>query len=174
MLVAMSASVELTIVRRPEERTDRTRWFLHNLATLHVLGDETEGRLGVVEVWGAEGDMPPLHVHGEEDEVFFVLEGRLAVWIGERSATLEAGQSALAPRGVPHAYRVESERARWLAVVAPSRFDGFVAESSAPAEALTLPPETLPLRAPAELAASAARCGIEILAPPGTLPGAAR
>ncbi len=170
----MSTSVDAAIVRRPEPETDRTRWFLHNLAVLHVLGAETEGRLGVVEVWGAAGDMPPLHVHRDEDEVFYLLEGRLALWIGARSATLEPGQSALAPRGVAHTYRVESETTRWLAIVAPSRFDGFVAELSAPAQALTLPPAAQPLPDPAELAERAARSGIEILAPPGTLPGGAR
>ena len=53
---------------------------------------------------------------------------------------LGPGQAALAPRDVPHAYRVESEEARWLVITTPAGFDAFVREVAEPAPAEELPP----------------------------------
>jgi hypothetical protein len=54
----------------------------------------------------------------------------------------------------------------------PARFDAFIEKVSEPAAALTLPPATMKLPDTAWVAAVGARHGIEILAPPGVLPGA--
>jgi quercetin dioxygenase-like cupin family protein/CheY-like chemotaxis protein len=145
-------------------------WFLHNLATIHAHSGDTGDSYGVVELTGAPGDMPPLHVHPHDDEGFYVLEGAMRLHIGpDRVVRIAAGEFALAPRGVPHVYVVESERpARWLAIT-NGGFDRFVEEVSVAASAPELPPE--PHVPPAdELLAAAARHGIEILGPPGTLP----
>jgi len=45
---------------------------------------------------------PPPHVHADEDELFYVLEGRLHVRCGRTSWQLERGGMAFCPRGVPH------------------------------------------------------------------------
>ena len=42
------------------------RWFIDNLAFVHVTGDESGGAYGLSELWGARGNMPPLHVHRRE------------------------------------------------------------------------------------------------------------
>jgi hypothetical protein len=64
---------------------------------------------------------------------------------------------------------VESETpARWLAI-SNGGFDRFVEEVSVPASERTLP--TMPyVPPPDELTAIAARHGIEIISPPGTMP----
>lgn len=145
-------------------------WFLDNLMRVHVDGDETSGSLGLVEATARGGDMPPLHVHHDDNEIFYVLDGRMTVFVqGREPVELTAGESAFAPKGIPHVYRVESDRARWLAVVGPSGFDRFVREIGEPAETDDLPPEgrTHDLE---RVVAAAARQGIEILGPPGTLP----
>ena len=54
-------------------------WFIDNLARVLVGGETSQGRLAVVEIEGRRGDMPPLHVHRREDEVFYVLDGELSV-----------------------------------------------------------------------------------------------
>jgi quercetin dioxygenase-like cupin family protein len=145
-------------------------WFIHNLARVHVDGATSGGELAVVEVLGARGDMPPLHVHTVEDETFCVLDGTLSLHVAGRDPiVLEAGQSAFAPRGVAHVYRVESGTARWLAIATPGGFDAFVREASDPAERDELPPADRPLDLD-RIGAAAARHGIELLGPPGTLP----
>jgi hypothetical protein len=83
--------------------------------------------------------------------------------------TLERGEFALAPHGVPHTYRVESEAgARWLVLSSTGDFDRFVAAYGVPAPERRLPDPTEPdLDRLAELAAEH---DIELLGPPGTLP----
>jgi quercetin dioxygenase-like cupin family protein len=147
------------------------RWFIQNLARIQVAGEETGGAYAVVELTGPEGDMPPLHVHRREDEAFYVLEGRLTVFVGGEEIRLEAGDCAVAPRDVPHAYRVESPEARWLGFASPAGFDRFVLEASVPAESPTLPAGP-PALTPDSLAQLAAGYGLELLGPPGALPAA--
>ncbi len=144
-------------------------WFIEGLVHIHVSGEETDGQYAVVENLVPRGDMPPLHVHHEEDEVFHVLEGEVTLFLPGDKVALATGETFRAPSGVPHAYRVESETARLLVFCAPARFDGLVRAVSDPAPAEELPPRGRPLDAD-RLAAVAAQHGIEILGPPGTLP----
>jgi quercetin dioxygenase-like cupin family protein len=143
-------------------------WFLHNLATVHV----NESALSVVELTGAPGDAPPLHLHTEEDETFYVLEGELTLHIaGQAPVVIESGQAAFAPRGIAHAYIVTSDTpARWLATSTGHQFASFVQELSTPAVRPILPTDVE--IDPGRVAAAAARYGIELLGPPGTLPQA--
>jgi hypothetical protein len=103
--------------------------------------------------------MPPLHVHHAHDEGFYLLEGELTLYTPGEQVDLAAGEFVLAPRGVPHTYRVGEAPARWLVTSSPAGFERFVAAVSASATA-----------DPAELGRLAAEHGIEILGPPGMLP----
>jgi len=145
------------------------RWFIDNLARVHVAAEETDGRSSLVELAGPRGDMPPLHVHHRDDETFYVLDGTLTLFQPGAEIVLDAGSAFRAERGIPHAYRVESETARWLAISEPGGFDSFVLEASVPAGADELPPPGRP-QDPETLAAIADAHGIELLGPPGTLP----
>jgi quercetin dioxygenase-like cupin family protein len=144
-------------------------WFIDNLARIRLAGANSGGSLAVVEVEGRRGNMPPLHLHRREEEAFYVLEGELSLHLPGRSLTLCAGEAFLPPKDVPHTYRVESETARWLAIVTPAGFDDFVREAGEPALEATLPAEGRE-HDPEQLAEIAARFGIELLGPPGTLP----
>ena len=144
-------------------------WFIDHLVHIHVDGEASGGALALMDEVGRRGDMPPLHVHRGDDETFFVLEGKLRLFVGSEQIVLGAGQSALAPRAVPHAYRVESDEARWLVITTPAGFDSFVREVSETAPADELPPAGRHVD-PAFLGQAAAKVGIEILGPPGALP----
>jgi quercetin dioxygenase-like cupin family protein len=135
---------------------------------VRAAGPETGGAYSVVELAGREGDMPPLHVHHDEDETFSVLEGKMTLFVGNDELELKAGECTVAPRGVPHVYRVDSTEARWLGVASPT-FAEFVLAASVPAETETIP-DAPPAFAPEELIGIAAQNGIEVLGPPGTLP----
>jgi len=144
-------------------------WFIDGLAQVRVSGEETDGRYTVLEIHVPHGDMPPLHVHHEEDEVFHVLDGEVTFFLPGTEMPLAAGDTFRAPQGIPHTYRVESSSARWLVFCSPARFDGFVRAVSEPAPAEELPPPGRPFD-PDAFAATAAEFGIELLGPPGTLP----
>jgi mannose-6-phosphate isomerase-like protein (cupin superfamily) len=49
-----------------------------------------------------EGDKVPWHIHDNEDEMFFVLEGTLDVFEREKSTTLHAGEFIIVRKGVEH------------------------------------------------------------------------
>jgi quercetin dioxygenase-like cupin family protein len=148
-----------------------TLWFFDSLAQIRVSHEEGDGRLSVVEMTAPRGSMPPLHVHAE-DETFFVLEGAMTLYAGDRVERLSAGDSILAPRNVPHTFVVESDVARTL-VVTEGDFERYVRAIGRPAESATLPPPLEGPPSPDELAAVAriaAEYGIELIGPPGMLP----
>ena len=152
----------------PSGRT-QPLWFIDHLVHVHVDGDTSGGALALIDERGRRGDMPPLHVHRRDDETFFVLDGEVTLFVAGERIVLGPGQAALAPRDVPHAYRVESDEARWLVITTPAGFDAFVREVAAPAPADELPPAGRPFD-PAVLGRAAAKVGIEILGAPGALP----
>jgi mannose-6-phosphate isomerase-like protein (cupin superfamily) len=153
-----------TFAERPEPL-----WFIDNLVHVHVDGDASDGQLAVMDERGRRGEMPPLHVHHRDDETFYVLEGEVSLFVGDRKLSLTTGQAAHAPREIPHCYRVESEQAHWLLITTPAGFESFVRQVSAPAPVDALPEGERPVD-PIALAQAAAQVGIEILGPPGALP----
>ena len=144
-------------------------WFLNTLVTVRVPHDEGEDGISVLESLAPHGDSPPLHVHHTEDEIFHVLEGELRLRAGDADVTIAAGETLLAPKGVPHSYRVESrEGARWLVITRRGDFERFVRSLSRPAERPELPAaEGPPTPDRAEALAAVARVHeIELVGPP--------
>jgi quercetin dioxygenase-like cupin family protein len=73
----------------------------------------------VAVITAVAGSEPPLHVHQGADEALFVLEGELTVYAADHSLTAGAGAFFFLPKGIPHAFVVESGSARLLMIVAP-------------------------------------------------------
>jgi quercetin dioxygenase-like cupin family protein len=118
------------------------------------------GDLGLVDMLEVPaGHMPPLHLHRNEDEGFYVIDGQIALELPGRRIELGPGDFALAPRGIPHTYEVGDAPVHLLTTSTPAGFERFVAAVAALGE-----PD------PATLTAVAAEHGIEILGPPGARP----
>jgi len=151
---------------------NRPLWFFADLAVVHVRGEDTDGRLGIVEITMPAGDEPPLHVHHDHDEIFCVLEGELTLYLPGREQLVRAGEVFVAPRGVPHIYRTGDEGARALVQSTPAGFEAFVEGVSVEADGERLPePEGPPTAEQvARLAEIAAEQGIELIGPPGARP----
>jgi quercetin dioxygenase-like cupin family protein len=126
-------------------------------ATARILA--TSGSLGLVHIDHPAGEMPPLHVHHNEDEGFYCLGGEITLYLPGDAVTLRTGDFFLAPRGVPHAYEVGADGARVLVASVPSGFERFVIAVAALDEVT-----------PEILARVAAEHDIEILGPPGARP----
>jgi len=109
--------------------------------------------------------MPPLQAHPEET-TYSVIEGSVAFFVGESLVAAGPGESVVAPAGVAHTFRIDSEGARWRVATRVSsviRFDDL-------GRALTAPGSMTEDDA-ATVGAIAAANGIRILGPPGMLPG---
>jgi mannose-6-phosphate isomerase-like protein (cupin superfamily) len=97
---------------------------------VRVAGDDTGGRIGVIEIDVAPGFAgPPLHVHAEIDHVLYVLDGAVAVRIGDQSSVLEAGGCVFVPHGTPHTFGSTGDRpARLLQLDTPRTLDAYFRE----------------------------------------------
>ena len=80
----------------------------------------------VIVEWSDAGEskwdwIAPLHVHHDDDEAWYVLEGALRFRIGEETFDASRGGAVLAPKGVPHAYgnARRGQIARYLIVMTP-------------------------------------------------------
>ncbi|HYI20415.1 MAG TPA: cupin domain-containing protein [Solirubrobacteraceae bacterium] len=119
------------------------RWFFGMLATPRATAAETGGQYSVMEILAPPGLGTPLHVHYNEDEGFYVLEGSVTITVGDELVELGPGQHAFGPRNIPHRFDVGPDGARMLWVLTPGGFEDFVEEASVPAETLTVPPADL-------------------------------
>jgi quercetin dioxygenase-like cupin family protein len=135
--------------------------FFQQMITVLAEAGDTNGVLGAVEVAGPSGAAPPLHAHHREDEAFYVLEGEYTVFVGDELISGAPGTWVWAPRDVPHGYQVHSPRGRHLSLTVPAGFEAFFEEV---ADIAT--PSSDPRNAMGQLAAVAARYGVELLGPP--------
>lgn len=119
---------------------DTALWFLNTRVRIVVPASAGEDRMSVIKHWAPYADSPPLHIHDTEDEVFHVLEGRVRFSVGGKTIEIGAGETIMAPKGVPHSYVVESrDGAKWLTVTSPGDFESLVRAASRPATAAGLP-----------------------------------
>jgi len=101
--------------------------------TIKASGADTEGRAAVMEQTGPVGLQVPAHTHEGEDEMFYVLDGELSGFCGDRTFRASAGTFLFLPRDVEHGFEVVGDRpARALTFVAPARFDGLVVSQGTP------------------------------------------
>src|SRR5262245_36610775 len=93
-------------------------WFLDSLITIRVSMSDGQDGISILEHRMPHGSSPPLHIHRTEDEVFHILEGEFRVRLRDREQRFGAGEVFLAPKGLPHTYRVESaEGGRCLTIM---------------------------------------------------------
>jgi quercetin dioxygenase-like cupin family protein len=146
------------------DREGEHLWFDGGLLTFKATGAHTAGALLLLEVLQPEGKTPPLHVHPEADETFYVLEGELVVHIDGSEHSVREGAVLVVPRGTPHTFVVTSQTARILLAFTPASavMEDFVRRASQPATDPTLtapPPDSERYEAAAE------RSGLKVLGP---------
>jgi quercetin dioxygenase-like cupin family protein len=115
-------------------------WWQGSLYRIKARAEATDGALGLVEAEFYRGFGPPLHVHRREDEAFYVLDGEIRFRQAEEEFVGGPGCWVWGPRGVPHAFKVESESARALIVVTPAGFERMFEEGGIPLSESPEPP----------------------------------
>jgi quercetin dioxygenase-like cupin family protein len=143
-------------------------WFGNTRIAVRLASDAGNDGICVIEHQAPHGDSPPLHVHRNEDEVFHVLEGSLRFRVDGRDRTAGVGMVLVAPKGVPHTYRVESaEGARFLTITRGSDLENMLRAASRPALHPGLPAAATPTPEMIEaLVGLAAANGIDIVGAP--------
>jgi len=148
-------------------------WAFGALVVFKANAEQTDGALTLVEYTAPPGNESPFHVHHNEDELFYVLDGEIVCYYGDDAENrIRAGpnETVLLPRTVPHGFRVVGEETcRLLVQITPGGLEAFFAEVGTPATQRTPPPLTEPDR-PSEsdvaaMTEAAETYGIEILGP---------
>ena len=128
---------------------------------------QTDGLLALAEVrLPSRTAGPMLHVHANEDEMFFVLDGVMTVQVGEQLHEIEAGGLAWGARGTPHAFANRSTSPlRILITWIPGGAEGLFVEMSKYLQAVDGTPD------PQVVAELQARYGCRHVGPQIPVPG---
>ena len=83
-----------------------------------VSAEDSQGGLSVVEIRHHSKGGPGRHVHFDQEEWFYVLEGEYVFEVGQTRFRLKPGDSAFGPRNVPHVWAfVGDQPGRILSVI---------------------------------------------------------
>jgi quercetin dioxygenase-like cupin family protein len=140
-------------------------WFAGGgVFTIKASAEETGGAFLLFEDRVVRGKTTPMHLHPNEDETIYILDGELLVDIDGEQRRVGPNGVFVAPRGVPHAFLVTSETARLLCLQTPGSGESFYRDASDPVSSAadaTRPPDLARLRDAAERSEA-----IKLLGPP--------
>lgn len=160
-----AAKADQSPIIRGHDDGDR-RWFYGGgVHTWHVRGGEVGEAFMIFEDQMTQGKMTPLHSHPDSDETMHLLEGEILMHMDGVEHRIGVGGTAVAPRGVPHAFLVTSPVARMLCLHTPGCCESFYWGASEPITSAGADP-TGPVDFDRVRTSALANGGIEILGPP--------
>ena len=142
-------------------------WFLDTRMTVKVSGEESGGAYTLIEFSANPGFGSPRHIHQDEDEAFYVLDGEMRLVCGPKEWHASTGSLAFMPRGIEHAVLVTGETpVRALQITNPAGFEDFLGELGRRPDTPGLPtPQTHDF---ARMAEVSRRYGKIVVGPPMT------
>jgi mannose-6-phosphate isomerase-like protein (cupin superfamily) len=125
-----------------------------------VKADEhrTGGVVSVLETQEPPDFGPPLHVHHDCAEAFYVLEGEYVMYLGDQEVVCRAGAFVFVPQGVPHGFRTGDVTSRKLNFYFPASMVGYFDDLAAALSQQDVTDD--------DLAEIAARHSMEVIGPP--------
>jgi quercetin dioxygenase-like cupin family protein len=109
-------------------------WITGDTVVIRATAAETGGTYTMIEAIASPGNGPPPHIHKNEDETLYVLDGEFEILNGEHLMSAKQGALAFVPRGTVHRFRcVGNSTGRLLLVYTPGGIEGFFRESGIPA-----------------------------------------
>ena len=114
-------------------------YIAHTFSFLCTAQD-TGGVFSLTHCYFRKGFTAPPHYHKAEDESFYLLEGEINFYVGEKKVNARAGQFVVLPRNIPHHFDLVTETAKALMLITPAGFEIYFREFGVPAKTLELPP----------------------------------
>jgi quercetin dioxygenase-like cupin family protein len=153
------------------ERETTSQWFIDELVAAALDVSARPLQASLVERTAPEGAMPPL-TQREEAETYRVLEGEVLFFIDDEVVPAGPGDVVVAAAGAQRTFRVESEEARWLILTRVKSLESFLDFNRAVVEPVSVPVLGWPsVEEKVALTHIGVTNGIELLGPPGVLPG---
>ncbi len=109
-------------------------WIAGDTVQIKASAAQTQGAYTMIEVFSSPGNGPPAHVHKNEDETLYVLDGEFEILNGEHHFRAKPDALAFVPRGTVHRFRCVGEiPGRILVIYTPGGIEGFFREAGKPA-----------------------------------------
>jgi len=99
--------------------------------SVKATGAETGAAFSLLEAAEPPNFGPPMHIHHDCAEAFYVLEGEYLIFIEGAEKRCPAGSFIFIPSGVRHGFRVGDKPSRKLNLYAPAAMVGYFHELSA-------------------------------------------
>jgi quercetin dioxygenase-like cupin family protein len=92
-----------------------------NTLDIKISGEDTDNDLAVFEQIGlTPNGGPPLHIHHNQDEWFYVIEGEYKFQVGEEKYQMKAGDTIFLPRSIKHAFIQLTEKGKMIVSYLPA------------------------------------------------------
>jgi mannose-6-phosphate isomerase-like protein (cupin superfamily) len=127
------------------------------LITVKATADTTDDAFTLLEASEPARFGPPMHVHRDAAEAFYVLEGEYRIFIGEEEISCPAGSFVYIPAGAVHGFRVGDRPSKKLNLYVPQAMVGYFDELATAIASGHVDDDTL--------GAIAERYGMEVLGP---------
>lgn len=130
-----------------------------------ITGEQTGGAFFMAEVSVPPGCGNRPHIHGREEETFYMQQGTLTIQVGGKTLTASTGDLVSLPRGVAHCFQNNGKvDAKFLVVAAPAGLEKFFEEAFYPAADC---PDAAPMTEAflSRVLAAASKCGLDLLPP---------
>ena len=99
--------------------------------SVKATADETGGAFSLLEATEPAGFGPPMHIHHDAAEAFYVLAGEYIIFLDDREVLCPAGSFIFIPAGLRHGFRVGGVPSRKLNLYTPAAMVGYFDELSA-------------------------------------------
>lgn len=122
--------------------SSKSRALLSGGAVLTWLatGNDTGGQFSLFEAKGIPGMEPPPHIHANEDETYYLLEGEMLFRVGEEEFVGKPGDFVFLPRNIRHEFKVLSPHFRCLVGIYPAGLEHYFEPMSVPHTSDEIPP----------------------------------
>ena len=96
--------------------------------TLKVDANDTGGAFSLLEATEPPNFGPPMHIHEDAGEAFYVLSGEYLIFVEDQEYRCPAGSFIYIPAGVIHGFRVTDFSSRKLNIYSPAAMVGYFDE----------------------------------------------
>ncbi len=94
-----------------------------------IMSAETNGQYSVIISSTPPNGGPPPHVHENEDELFYVVEGEYEFKYGDETVVVSKDAVVVLPRKIPHSFRnIGETTGKLLNTITPGGFEQFFEE----------------------------------------------
>ncbi len=139
-------------------------WGPGDLYTVLASGDETNDAYFQFEAIVPPGGGPPAHVHGLEDETFYLAEGNLEMLLGDKTVAAQAGDFVNIPKGTVHRFKnVGSGTAKMIVTFVPAGMEKYFAEVFPKAKDRTATPPPVTEELLRKMTAAAAKHSLQFV-----------